>query len=79
MGAGRVSLPHSSPAQFGVGCRMARSELQPGDLIHRNSPISHVALCVSNGPQVAATHTGSTVKQQSAWEGNIVGFTRPTG
>ncbi len=79
MGAGRVSLPHSSRAQFGVGCRVARSELQPGDLIDRNSPISHVVVCVGKGLHVAATHTGSTVKQQSAWEGNIVGFTRPTG
>jgi cell wall-associated NlpC family hydrolase len=74
-----VSLPHSSRAQFGVGRRVTRSELQPGDLIYRNSPISHVALYVGNGLQVAATHTGSTVKQQSAWDGNIVGFTRPTG
>jgi len=29
--------------------------------------------------QVAATHTGSTVKRQSAWQGDIVGFSRPTG
>jgi hypothetical protein len=43
------------------------------------APISHVVVCVGKGLQVAATHTGSTVKRQSAWEGNIVGFTRPTG
>ena len=58
---------------------MARSEFQPGDLIDRNSPISHVVVCVGKGLQVAATHTGSTVKRQSAWEGNIVGFIRSTG
>jgi len=74
-----VSLPHSSQAQFGVGRQVTRAELRAGDLIFRNSPISHVALYVGNGMQVAATHTGSTVKYQSAWQGTIVGFSRPTG
>jgi cell wall-associated NlpC family hydrolase len=74
-----VSLPHSSRAQFGVGRQVSRAELRPGDLIFRNTPISHVALYVGNGMQVAATHTGSTVKQQSAWQGDIVGFSRPIG
>jgi peptidoglycan DL-endopeptidase CwlO len=74
-----VSLPHSSRAQFGVGRQVTRAELRAGDLIFRNSPISHVSLYVGNGMQVAATHTGSTVKLQSAWQGDIVGFSRPTG
>jgi cell wall-associated NlpC family hydrolase len=74
-----VLLPHSSRAQFSVGRQVSRAELRPGDLIFRNSPISHVALYVGNGMQVAATHTGSTVKQQSAWQGDIVGFSRPIG
>jgi peptidoglycan DL-endopeptidase CwlO len=74
-----VSLPHSSQAQFGVGRQVTRAELRAGDLIFRNSPISHVSLYVGNGMQVAATHTGSTVKLQSAWQGDIVGFSRPTG
>jgi peptidoglycan DL-endopeptidase CwlO len=74
-----VSLPHSSRAQFGVGRQVSRAELRAGDLIFRNRPISHVSLYVGNGMQVAATHTGSTVKLQSAWQGDIVGFSRPTG
>jgi peptidoglycan DL-endopeptidase CwlO len=74
-----VSLPHSSRAQIGIGRQVTRSELQPGDLIFRYSPISHVSLYVGNGQQIAATHTGSTVKLQSAWQGEIVGFSRPTG
>jgi cell wall-associated NlpC family hydrolase len=74
-----VSLPHSSQAQFGIGRRVTRAELRAGDLIFRNSPISHVSLYVGNGMQVAATHTGSTVKLQSAWQGDVVGFSRPTG
>ena len=74
-----VSLPHSSRAQFDIGRHVTRAELRAGDLIFRNSPISHVALYVGNGMQIAGTHTGSTVKLQSAWQGDIVGFSRPTG
>jgi peptidoglycan DL-endopeptidase CwlO len=74
-----VSLPHSSRAQIGIGRQVTRSELQPGDLIFRYSPISHVSLYVGNGQQISATHTGSTVKLQPAFEGEVVGFSRPTG
>jgi len=74
-----VSLPHSAAAQSTIGRRVSRSELQPGDLIFRYSPISHVALYVGNGMQVAATHTGSTVKLQDAFQGPIVAYSRPTG
>jgi len=74
-----VSLPHSSGAQIGIGRRVTQGELQPGDLIFRYSPISHVSLYVGNGQQISATHTGSTVKLQSAFQGEIVGFSRPTG
>jgi peptidoglycan DL-endopeptidase CwlO len=74
-----VSLPHSSRAQIGIGRQVTQSELQPGDLIFRYSPISHVSLYVGNGQQISATHTGSTVKLQSAFQGEIVGFSRPTG
>jgi peptidoglycan DL-endopeptidase CwlO len=74
-----VSLPHSSRAQIGIGRQVTKSELQPGDLIFRYSPISHVSLYVGNGQQISATHTGSTVKLQSAFQGEIVGYSRPTG
>jgi cell wall-associated NlpC family hydrolase len=74
-----VPLPHSSQAQIGIGRRVTQSELQPGDLIFRYSPISHVSLYVGNGQQISATHTGSTVKLQSAFQGEITGFSRPTG
>jgi peptidoglycan DL-endopeptidase CwlO len=74
-----VSLPHSAAAQSTIGRRVSRSELQPGDLIFRYSPISHVALYVGNGMQIAATHTGSTVKLQDAFQGEIVAYSRPTG
>jgi peptidoglycan DL-endopeptidase CwlO len=76
---GGIALPHSAAAQFGVGRHVTRAELQPGDLIFRYSPISHVAIYVGGGMQIAATHTGSTVKLQSAFQGPIVGYSRPNG
>jgi cell wall-associated NlpC family hydrolase len=76
---GGIALPHSAAGQYGVGRHVTRAELQPGDLIFRYSPISHVAMYVGNGMQIAATHTGSTVKFQSAFQGPIVGYSRPNG
>jgi cell wall-associated NlpC family hydrolase len=73
-----VSLPHSSAAQYNVGRRISASELQPGDLIFRYSPISHVSMYIGNGQQVSATRTGDYVRVQSLY-GSIVGYARPTG
>ncbi len=74
-----IALPHSAAGQYGIGRHVSRSELQAGDLIFRYYPISHVAIYVGNGLQIAATHTGSTVKLQSAFYGTIVGYSRPNG
>jgi cell wall-associated NlpC family hydrolase len=76
---GGISLPHSSSAQYSVGRRISASELQPGDLIFRYSPISHVSMYIGNGQQVSATHTGDYVRVQSASNPNIVGYSRPNG
>lgn len=76
---GGIALPHSAAGQYGIGRHVSRSELQPGDLIFRYSPISHVAMYVGGGMQIAATHTGSTIKLQSAFQGPIVGYARPNG
>jgi peptidoglycan DL-endopeptidase CwlO len=73
-----VSLPHSSSAQYDATRHISAGELQPGDLIFYYSPISHVAIYVGGGMQVAATHTGDFVRLQSLHDG-IVGYGRPGG
>lgn len=73
-----VSLPHSSSAQYGATRRVSAGELQPGDLIFYYSPISHVAIYVGGGMQVAATHTGDYVRLQALHTG-ITGYGRPGG
>jgi cell wall-associated NlpC family hydrolase len=73
-----VSLPHSSTAQYDATRRISAGELQPGDLIFYYSPISHVAIYVGGGMQVAATHTGDYVRLQALHDG-ITGYGRPGG
>src|SRR6266545_4632049 len=73
-----VSLPHSSSAQYSATRRISSGELQPGDLIFYYSPISHVAIYVGGGMQVAATHTGDYVRLQALHDG-ITGYGRPGG
>jgi peptidoglycan DL-endopeptidase CwlO len=73
-----VSLPHSSSAQYGATRRISSGDLQPGDLIFYYSPISHVAIYVGGGQQVAATHTGDYVRLQALHDG-ITGYGRPGG
>jgi peptidoglycan DL-endopeptidase CwlO len=57
-----VSLPHSSSQQFAVGRRVARSDLQPGDLVFFYSPISHVGIYVGNGNMIHAPNPSERVK-----------------
>jgi len=71
-----VSLPHSSSAQYSATARISSSQLQPGDLIFYYSPISHVAIYVGGGMQIAATHTGDFVRLQAIHSG-VVGYGRP--
>ena len=59
--AAGVALPHSSRAQSALGRDVARSELQPGDLVFYYSPISHVALYIGNGMIVHARTFGQPV------------------
>jgi len=74
-----VGLPHSSRSQYGVTMRVSASQLKPGDLIFRYSPISHVSMYVGGGRQISATHTGDVVRIQSASMPDITGYGRPGG
>ncbi|WP_145978759.1 NlpC/P60 family protein [Granulicoccus phenolivorans] len=47
--AAGVSLPRTSQAQYGVGTPVAKSDLQPGDLVFYYSGISHVGIYVGDG------------------------------
>jgi len=57
-----LTLPRTSQAQSQVGTPVARSALQPGDLVFFYSPVSHVAIYIGNGQVVHASTAGSPVK-----------------
>ncbi len=75
-----VSLPHSAQAQFNMGQRVGRDQLQPGDLIYGGSGgyISHVGIYIGGDSYISAPRTGDVVKIQSlSARSNYAGATRP--
>ncbi len=59
-----VQLPHSSYADFGLGRRIARVSLRPGDLVFFDG-VGHVGMYVGNGRFIHAPHTGTDVQVTS--------------
>ena len=72
-----VSLPHSSQAQYAALPRVARDDLQPGDLLFFYSPIHHVGMYLGNGQMIDAPHTGSYVSIRGVNWDDYVGAGRP--
>ncbi|SEO47108.1 NlpC/P60 family protein [Trujillonella endophytica] len=60
--AAGVAVPHSSRMQSTMGVPVARSQLQPGDLVFFYSPVSHVGIYIGNGQMVHASTYGQPVK-----------------
>ena len=56
-----IELPHSSYALYGQGRRVARSRMQPGDLLFF-SGLGHVGIYIGRGRMVHAPHTGTRVQ-----------------
>jgi cell wall-associated NlpC family hydrolase len=55
-----IDLPHYSVAQFGLGRRVARGRLRPGDLVFFGG-LGHVGLYVGKGRFIHAPSSGRTV------------------
>ncbi|PZF79332.1 C40 family peptidase [Jiangella anatolica] len=72
-----VSLPRSSGSQIGVGTRVSKSQLEPGDLVFYYSPISHVGIYIGDGQIVHATHPGDVVSVDDVDLMPFAGATRP--
>jgi cell wall-associated NlpC family hydrolase len=56
-----VDLPHSSYADFGLGRRVSRGSLRPGDLVFF-SGLGHVGMYVGHGRFIHAPHSGTRVQ-----------------
>jgi peptidoglycan DL-endopeptidase CwlO len=59
-----VSIPRTVSTQYGAGVPVARSELQPGDLVFFNS-LGHVGIYIGGNQFIHSPHTGDVVKISS--------------
>jgi cell wall-associated NlpC family hydrolase len=75
--AAGVSLPRTTYTQINAGARIARSQLQPGDLVFFYSGISHVGIYVGDGEMIHAPRPGSTVRIAPIDQMPFAGATRP--
>ncbi len=72
-----VSLPHSSRAQYASLPHIARSQLQPGDLVFFGSPIHHMGIYEGGGIMINAPETGEFVRRDSIARADYAGAARP--
>lgn len=77
--AAGVALPHSSRAQSTMGVRVARADLQPGDLVFFYHPVSHVGIYIGNGQMVHASVPGRPVAVTSVDKAGYDWAVRVTG
>ncbi|BFV59510.1 C40 family peptidase [Kitasatospora sp. CMC57] len=61
-GAGGISLPRTSQAQYAAGQKIARDQLQPGDLVFYYDDLHHVGIYLGGGKLLHAPRTGKTVE-----------------
>ena len=57
-----ITIPRTSRDQGKAGKYVSKSNLQPGDLIFFNNPISHVGMYIGNGNMIHAPKPGDVVK-----------------
>lgn len=56
-----ISIPRTSQAQVGGGTQVAKSDLQPGDIVAFYGGASHVGIYAGNGQVVHSPSSGTTV------------------
>jgi cell wall-associated NlpC family hydrolase len=59
-----ITLPHYSGAQFGMGRRVSRWGLRPGDLLFFDA-LGHVGIYIGSGRFIHAPHSGTKVSIDS--------------
>jgi cell wall-associated NlpC family hydrolase len=62
-----ITLPHSSYADFGLGRRVSRGGLRPGDLVFFHG-LGHVGIYVGAGKFIHAPHAGTRVSYSTLAE-----------
>ncbi|MEO5834693.1 MAG: NlpC/P60 family protein [Nakamurella sp.] len=79
-----IALPHYSGYQYNIGSRIAKENLQPGDLLYwannTSDPttIHHVAIWLGNDQILEARQSGTFVMiSKMRWSGGYIGASRP--
>jgi cell wall-associated NlpC family hydrolase len=71
-----IALPHYTGSQWNSGVHVARSDLEPGDLVFFFPNISHVGIYVGNGLMIDAPNFGDVVKVEPIYWSAFVGAVR---
>jgi cell wall-associated NlpC family hydrolase len=74
-----ISLPHFTGDQWNMGVHVARSQLEPGDLVFFYPDIGHVGLYIGNGLMVDAPDFGEDVQVQPVMWAAYIGAVRIVG
>jgi cell wall-associated NlpC family hydrolase len=76
--AAGVSLSHNAAAQYYSTPHVARSKLEPGDLVYFGFPIHHVGIYIGGGKMIEAPYTGADVRITSfGYRSDYAGASRP--
>ncbi|MEV7022330.1 NlpC/P60 family protein [Kitasatospora sp. NPDC093558] len=75
--AAGVKLPRMSQDQWNAGARIARGDLQPGDLVFFYSDLHHVGLYIGDGKMIHAPRTGKNVEVLAISAIPYMGAVRP--
>ena len=62
-----ITLPHYTGWQWNSGVHVARSDLEPGDLVFFVADISHVGIYVGNGMMIDAPNSASGPGRAALW------------
>jgi len=71
-----IALPHYTGDLWNSGVHVARSDLEPGDLVFFFPDISHVGIYIGNGMMIDAPDFGVPVKVDPVYWGAFVGAVR---
>ncbi len=74
-----VALSHYTGSQWNEGVKVAKNQLQPGDLVFFGSDLHHVGMYVGAGRMIDAPHTGAVIRVEPIWWDQYAGAIRPTG
>jgi cell wall-associated NlpC family hydrolase len=76
--AAGVSISHNAAAQYASTRHVARSALQPGDLVYFGHPIHHVGIYIGGGKFIEAPYTGADVRISNlSSRSDFAGASRP--